>query len=268
MAFSPDISRQTIAVVRAVPDALVRCELTWIGRRPIDVDAARACHAQYRQVLRDGGLKVVCAPADEAHPDCPFVEDLLIEVGGVRIVTHPGAPSRRGERAGILELLGGLGGPAPILMPDTVHLDGGDVLQVGGVVYVGDSTRTDPEAIRWLAGVVDRPVVRIPLGEGRLHLKTAATAIDDRTLLAGGFADTLRRATGLEVLETPDGEEDAANVLRLPDGSVVVAGGFPGTEDLLRARGLQLRVLDIEPFARAEAGLTCLSVLLTEPETT
>ena len=206
---------------------------------------------------------MVVAPAAEAHPDCPFVEDVLMEVAGVRILTHPGSPARRGERAGVLDALADVRGSEPIVMPSSVRLDGGDVLQVGGVVYVGNSTRTDAEAVAWL-----RTVVEVPLEGGRLHLKTAATALDDRTLLAGAFADVLRRVTGLEVLASPRGEEEAANVLRLPDGTVLVADGFPQTVELLGSRGVPVRVLDIEPFARAEAGLTCLSVLLTEPEKT
>ena len=265
---SPDKFRPTTALVRAVPDALVGCELTWIDRRPIDVDAARASHRAYRAALQDAGLRVVVAPAAEAHPDCPFVEDLLMEVAGVRILTHPGSPARRGERAGVLDALAGVRGSEPIVMPSSVRLDGGDVLQVGGVLYVGNSTRTDAGAVAWLRTVVESPVVEVPLGGGRLHLKTAATALDDRTLLAGAFADVLRRVTGLEVLASPRGEEEAANVLRLPDGTVLVADGFPQTVELLGSRGISARVLDIEPFARAEAGLTCLSVLLTEPEET
>ncbi len=251
-----DISEATTALVRGVPDSFARCELTWIERRPMDVAAARARHAAYVSVLREAGLRVVRLDAHEDHPDCPFVEDVLIEVGDVRVLCNPGAPSRRGERAAVGERF------EVVVMPDDLRLDGGDVLQVAGRVFVGTSSRTHPAAVSWLAGVVDAPVVPVDMGEGTLHLKTAATPIDDSTVLSAPLPGLRAAAPDLAVVDAPDGEEAAANVLRLPDGSLVVTAGAPRTVALLRARGHRVSTLDIEPFARAEAGLTCLSVLL------
>jgi dimethylargininase len=261
--------------VRAVPDALARCEITWIDRERIDVGDARRAHAAYCRALADAGLRVVVADADEAHPDCPFVEDLLLEVGATRVLCNPGAPSRRGEREGVLRALAEVAGPPPVTMPDHLQLDGGDVLQLSGRVFVGRSTRTGSAAIDWLRDVVDAEVIEVPLDGPRLHLKTAGTALDDRTVLvadedvADSIGALLRESVpGLEIVVVPGGEGAAANVLRLPDGALLVAGGFPATAALLEGRAYAVRTVDIEPFARAEAGLTCLSVLLREPQET
>jgi len=250
-----DISRSSIALVRGVPDSFAGCELTWIDRVPIDVAAARQSHAAYVAILEASGLRVVRLPPDEAHPDCPFVEDLLIEVGGRRVLCNPGAPSRRGERAAFA-------GWFDVAMPDDLRLDGGDVLQVAGRVFVGTTTRTDPAAVAWLRDLVDVPVIAVDPGPGALHLKTAATPIDDDTVLSAPLPGLRAAAPDLEIVDAPPGEGGAANVLRLPDGGLIVAAGAPRTVALLRARGLRVRTLDIEPFTRAEAGLTCLSVLL------
>ena len=208
------------------------------------------------------------ADADEAHPDCPFVEDVVVAIGDTRVLCNPGAESRRGERAGVRAALRG----PLIAMPDDLFLDGGDVLQMAGKVFVGRSTRTSSSAIAWLARVADRDVIEVPMGGPHLHLKTAATPVDDRTLLCAddGVRDrvgAILRASipDLDVLVVPQGEAAAANVLQLPDGALLVAGGFPGTVSLLMDRGRVVRTVDIDPFARAEAGLTCLSVLLREP---
>lgn len=242
-----------LALVRAVPDSLASCQLTWQERVSIDVGRAREQHAAYVRALRESGLTVRVLEADEAHPDCPFVEDVFLDVDGVRILTAPGADSRRGERAALQEAV-----PDALVMPDHLRLDGGDVLQVAGRVFVGRSTRTDRAAIAWLGEVLGRPVEALPVA-GALHLKTVLTAVDDRTLLAAPGAP---RPEGFQVLEVPASEAAGANVLRLPDGSLLLQDGFPRAREQLAGR--TLRIVDLSEFAKAEAGPTCLSVLLSE----
>jgi dimethylargininase len=250
------ISRCTHALVRGVPDSFVRCELTWIDRAPIDLAAARTRHAEYVAALERAGLTVVRLDPHEDHPDCPFVEDVLIEVAGQRILCNPGAPSRRGERSALL-------GRDVTVMPDSLRLDGGDVLQVGGRVFVGTSTRTDDEAVAWLRAVVRAPVVTVPLADGSLHLKTVATPIARGIVLSIGVPELEAVAPEITFVRVPPGEPRGANVLALPSGTLLLDAGAPLTAALLRTRGHRVETLDIEPFARAEAGLTCLSVLLT-----
>lgn len=244
-----------LAIVRAVPDSLDRCQLTWQERSEIDVDLARRQHAAYVAALRAGGLRVQVLPADEAHPDCPFVEDVLIDVGGVRVLCSPGASSRRGERAAVAEAV-----PDAIVMPDHLRLDGGDVLQVGGRLFVGLSSRTDRAALAWLERTLGCSIEALPV-PAALHLKTVLSALDDRTLLAAPGAP---HPAGLDVLAVPPGEAPAANALRLPDGSLVAQAGFDRTLALVRDRGFVVRAVALGEFAKAEAGPTCLSVL-TQP---
>ncbi len=243
------------ALVRSAPDSLVRCELTCIDRSPLDVAAARREHAGYVGALREAGLDVQVLPADEQHPDCPFVEDVASVIAGRRILLNPGAPSRRGERAAVDAAL-----RPHLRMPEGYNLDGGDVLQVAGRVFVGRSTRSSPEAIAWLADAIDPPVIPVDV-RSVLHLKTGITALDDGTLLWSEGAVDPAPFAAFDLIATPSGESAAANVLRLPD-RLLVSAGFPRTLHLLRERGYDARPVAIDEFARAEAGLTCLSVLL------
>ena len=247
-----------IALLRSLPASLADCELTCIERLPIDGEAARAEQAALRRALEEAGIAVIELPADEACPDCAFVEDLVVVLDERRILTNPGAPSRRPERAAVADLLGTLG-PWTSL-PEGLRLDGGDVLQIADRIFVGRSSRSDPAAARWLGEQAGRPVVPVEL-RGVLHLKTGATALDDRTILAAPGAVDEAAFEGLEILHTPPGEARAANVLRLPDRLLADAGA-PGTLALLRDRGHQVVPLPIDHIARAEAGLTCLCVLL------
>src|SRR5262249_17524018 len=84
-----------IAVVRGVPASFDRA----LASAPvaIDVARARAQHADYVAALAALGAEIVEVPADDAAPDCCFIEDTCVVAGGRALVTIPGAPSRRGE---------------------------------------------------------------------------------------------------------------------------------------------------------------------------
>jgi hypothetical protein len=66
------------------------------------IDAARAeeQHEVYTDLLRRLLPRVVEVPADEAHPDCVFIEDTaVVTPDGIAIVTRPGeALAGRGRR--------------------------------------------------------------------------------------------------------------------------------------------------------------------------
>lgn len=264
------------AVVRGVPSTLARCELTHIDRAPIDVDRAHHEHATYVRALRDAGLTVIELPADEAHPDCVFIEDVLLDVGGVRVLTRPGAASRRGERAAVADAFAS-GGPlsawGPLLeMPEGLTLDGGDVLAVRDQVFVGLSSRTDAEAARWLAGQLGRPVVPVDV-DAALHLKTAVTALSEHVLILDPDRLDPSPFRSFDVVLVAPDESAAANCLRLPprpervgptcrDERVLMPAGCPTTAAAVRRWGVDVIEVALPELSRAEAGLTCLSVLL------
>jgi len=265
-----------IAVVRDVPLALPRCELTWIDREPIDLDRANAQHRAYRDALDAAGLRVVALPATHELPDSCFVEDLLLDLGDVRILTSPGADSRQPEREAMraaFEAGAPLAGCGPLVeMPDGLRLDGGDVLAIRDLVYVGLSTRTDRDAVEWLAQQTARKVLGVPL-EGALHLKTAVSALSENVLVLTPGAVEERWFPWFDLIRTPAGEEPAANALRLPPRLEVVDANNRDERALMDARctrsiacarrwGIDVTPVDISEFAKAEAGLTCLSVIL------
>jgi len=61
----------------------------------------------------------------------------------------------------------------------------------------------------------------------------------------------------------PAEEWAAANVL-LVNGMVCLHSGFRKTISLLRQRGIEVRTVDISEFLKAEAGLTCMSLLFQD----
>jgi dimethylargininase len=66
---------------------------------------------------------------------------------------------------------------------------------------------------------------------------------------------------GFELVDVDPAEPAAANVLRV-NATLVAHTGFPRTLDRLAALGCDVRPLDVSEFLKAEAALTCKSLLL------
>lgn len=249
-----------VAIVRGVPDSIVRCELTHLQREPVDLERARAQHAAYAALLVGLGLEVVEIPADPAYPDCCFVEDVAVVLDGLAVITRPGARSRRGEAPAVEETLTRFRPIARLRSPAT--LDGGDVLTVEKTLFVGRSLRTNPEGIEGLRALVEPlgyRVVPVPV-QGCLHLKSAVTALGEGRVLANTAWIDPGPLLGLEIVAVDPAEPGAANVVRVRD-TVVAHPGFPRTLERLAALGLDLRTCDVSEFLKAEAALTCKSLL-------
>lgn len=246
-----------VALVRDVPDSFVSAVTSRPAVPPLDPAKARLQHADYVAALEDGGFAITRVPAAEKHPDCIFVEDIAVAVGRKALLTRPGHPSRRGETAGVSAALADL---VPVEPMVDGSLDGGDVLQVGNRVFVGLSQRTDAAGIAELARFcAPREVITVPV-RATLHLKSGVSAVAENAVLWHPAACERDALVGLQVVEVPGDDPEAANVVRLPDGSVLVAAHHPATADLVASLGHPVRTVDVSEFARADGGLTCLSV--------
>ena len=251
-----------IAITRSPGPELARCELTHLDRQPIDIATALAQHAKYKLALRDAGLAVVELPADPASPDGVFVEDTAVVLDEVAVITSPTA-SRRGELATIGTALRPF--RAVVQLPRG-HLEGGDVLRVGRVLYVGLSSRTNAEGVGSLAQIVGPfgyTVVPVRV-DGCLHLKSAVCALDDETVLLNPAWIDAEAFPGLRRLEVSPGEPFGANVLRLP-GRILVSAAYPHTADVVLSAGHRVTVIDVSELHKAESGLTCMSLVFEAP---
>ena len=256
-------SAMPIALTRTVSSRIGDCELTHLQREPIDAGRARAQHEAYEAALRRLGYEICrVAPAPE-HPDGVFVEDTAVVLEELAVITRPGAPSRRGEVDGVAEALAGY---RPVVrVPAPATLDGGDVLVDGRTVFVGDSARTNGAAHAWLREVLEPlgyDVVVVPVS-GCLHLKTAVTSPAAGTFLLNPEWVPPSAFGGGDVIEVDPAEPYAANVLRA-GVAVLAAAGAPRTRRRVEGLGLTVVGVDVTELARAEAGVTCCSVLVQD----
>lgn len=239
----------------------------------IDVDLAHAQHERYTEILRSLVGQLIVVPVDERYPDCCFIEDTAIIVESVAVIARIGAESRRGESSAVYSVLHKLQQIEPTLrlhrLAEPATLDGGDVLQMAGKIFVGLSKRTNGEAVRQLEELFPGRVVSLPVAAG-LHLKSVLSALDDATLLVADSAPAqamarpiLAALPGAEAITLPDAV--AANVVRVGK-TVLIQDGFPKSEPILlkaaAARQLHVEKLNMSELIKADGALTCCSLLM------
>ena len=250
----------TVALTRAVPRSIDRCELTHLARTPIDYGRAVEQHAAYEDCLRTLGCRVERLPAEDDMPDSVFVEDTAVVFDEIAVITRPGAASRRGEVESVKQALGMHRRLAFIQPPGT--LDGGDVLVTPGKVFVGITERTNADGARQLAThVIPYGFVTIPVPvDGCLHLKSAVT-VAGRYLVINPQWVSRDPFAGFNLIEIDPAEPMAANVLLVGD-RVVCAEEHPRTRRRLDAHGIVTLSVPAGELAKAEGGVTCCSLLI------
>ena len=226
-----------------------------------DYEAVQAEHQAYVAALESAGLNVIVLPGLEAFPDSLFVEDPALVFSEGAVLLNPGAASRQGEA---LEL-------SPVLRDcfDTVlelrengHVDGGDILVTPKSVLIGLSVRTDPAGAAMLIDGLKSlgyksEVVHTPAGV--LHFKTECSLLDEETVLLTQRMAQSDLFKGLRKIVIPDGEEPAANALRIND-SVLVSAGYQRTIDMLAGRGYSIAPVKTQEIEKIDAGLSCMSL--------
>jgi len=251
----------SIAITRQISPRFNECEITHIERTPIDLDLARAQHHDYVNALRELGCKVIELPAEANLPDSVFVEDTAFILPDVAVITRPGADSRKPETESIVRALSPHIKLVHVREPATV--DGGDVLVLGKSIYIGLSTRSNQEAIRQLNDLLCEygyTVRGIQLNDC-LHLKSAVTRVDDKTLLINkNWVDTTHFAN-FDLIETDPSEPYAANCLPV-GGGIIYPTAFPKTRARLEKRGYKVMVVDVSELAKAEGAVTCCSLII------
>jgi dimethylargininase len=248
------------ALTRQVSSTFASCELTFINRQPIDVQKAVDQHRAYEACLTELGVEVISLPADPEFPDGVFVEDPAIVLDEVAVVTRPGAESRRNETASIAEALSPYRELRYIQAPAT--LEGGDVVTIGKTLYVGLSRRTKREGIAQLTELLTPFGYRVVPVEvtGCLHLKSGACWAGGGIILTNRHWIDATQFLGFKILDVPPDEPSAADVLPIAD-RLLVPASFPNTQAILEASGIKVRSIDVSELQKAEAGVTCLSLI-------
>jgi dimethylargininase len=253
------MTRSQRALVRQPSPRLADGLTTHIERVRVDAGLAEKQWADYVQALTDQGWGTIQVSAADDCPDGVFVEDTVVMVGDTAVITRPGADSRKPETAGTESTLVDLGYPIARLTGGT--LDGGDVLKVGRIVYVGRTLRTDAAGIASFRKICEArgfTVIAVPTRKV-LHLKSAVTALPDGTII--GYPPLVDDPAFWPHFR-PMPEEAGSHVVDLGDGNLLMASSAPRSAELIADLGHSPIVVDISEFEKLEGCVTCLSVRL------
>jgi len=236
------------------------------GLRAVDQGAPdavqfRSDHQAYVDALEAAGIQVTTLPALEDFPDSVFIEDTALCLPQGAVILKPGAPSRAGETFASEQALGAFYSTLHHLNGDG-FIEGGDILVTDREILVGLSDRTDAAGVKLLEQIVGAwgyTIRMIDVPREILHFKTDCGLLDGETVLStarlaegGGFKD-------YRVLDVPDGEETAANAIRV-NGKVILSSGFPRTAEMLNDAGFDVIPVPTGQAALVDGGPSCQSL--------
>ncbi|MCW4457640.1 dimethylarginine dimethylaminohydrolase family protein [Microbacterium sp. MPKO10] len=253
---APRAAERRIALVRLPATALTEGDDE--VETDIDSDLADKQWDAYTAAFEENGWSTREVAFASELPDSVFVQDGVVLLDDLAIITRPADETRRRELDGIEETIDDLGFTIERIM-DPGTFEGGDALLVGDTLYVGRTERTNAEGLRQLRSIVAPygfSVVAAPMSRVH-HLKAAITALPDGTFI--GDPSSIDEPTlfpGFIAAPEPAG----AAVVVLNDDTVLLAASAPKTADLLDDLGYNVVVADISEFEKLGGSITCLSV--------
>ncbi len=233
---------------------------------PPSYDGVVAEHGAYVDALRGAGLTVDVLPPLEEFPDSVFVEDPALVFPEGAILLRPGVASRLGEAEHMRAPLQKHFDRVLKLQGDE-YADGGDVLVSQNDVFIGLSRRTNRAGAERLVTLLSEFGRNARIAETPadiLHFKSASSLLSEDTVMATKRLAESGLFAGLKVLVVPEGEEGAANFLRIND-TVFVGDRFPRTIEMLKREGFAAKPVKIDEIRKLDAGLSCMSLRWRKP---
>jgi dimethylargininase len=249
----------TYAIVRKPAESIIN-GITTAKLGVPDYGKTLRQHHAYVEALRACGLTIITLPAAETFPDSCFVEDTALLTKRCAIIARPGAPTRQGEEAAVLELL-----PRYFDHIESIEAPGtiepGDIMMVGDHFYVGLSKRTNAAGARQMISLLETHGLSGSTVEtrGMLHLKTGLSYLENDILMACGEILHEPEFAKFKLIAIDADEAYAANSIWVND-TVLVPAGFPKTRKKVEAAGYPVIPVDVSEFQKLDGGLSCLSL--------
>ena len=148
------------------------------------------------------------------------------------------------------------------------RMDGGDILRLGDIFFVGRSQRTNEQGIETLQDLLSHlghelRIIDIPTDKA-LHLTSISSTPTDKIILAAEGYLTPENFGELpddcEVIMMPEEEVYGCNTIGFENGNVLVAKGYPTVLETLRKKGLKPVVLDMDQIREGDGSITCCSI--------
>jgi dimethylargininase len=229
---------------------------------PPDPARTKSLHDALKLTLRRSGCEVIDVPELPRHPNSVFVHDpaLCVPTGFIRL--RMGLASRLGEEGWMADILGSMGEPCAGQIDEPGTVEGGDVILVGEVAFVGLSSRTDAEGARQISALLGNlgyEIRSVPVPAAHLHLGGGMSVIGPGRVLCcdGEFPDDL--FAGFDVIRMTHRNAGAGNVICLGANEVVAdSSGCGDTIQELERSGVTVHALNLSEFRKGAGGPSCL----------
>jgi dimethylargininase len=234
-----------------------------------DREATTRQFATLESTLRAFGSEVIDVPELEGHANSVFPRDVVLMAPEGFIKLRMGLATRRGEERWMARALESLGEKCvgEIVPPGTV--EGGDVILLGDIAFVGRSQRTNDDGVAQLSALLSPmgyEVRTAPVGDGYLHLGGQVSALGPSRVVycRGEYPPDYFR--GIETVEVEARGPSAGNVICLAEDEVI-ANATEETETIreLENSGVTVRAIDLSEFHKGAGGPTCLILPVDRP---
>jgi dimethylargininase len=248
------------AFVRRPSNSYVNCVSSNPDRDKIDVTLAKEEHRGYVSILKECGVKVVELSPLEDFPDSVFMQDPAVLGECYSVIGRFGEATRRGEEKVLVGELktGNVKVGLPIVVQEPGTLEGGDIVVTDQEIFVGQSSRTNSDGARQLAGALKARKV-ISIKTSLFHLLCGCTYLNNRTMLITPEMVSPSSFPGFKFVTIPKEETYATDALYLGDRRVLIPLGYPRAKAKLEQAGYKPLETDVSEFYKGDGGITCLS---------
>jgi len=146
-----------------------------------------------------------------------------------------------------------------IQAPGTV--EGGDVVLVGEVAFIGRSIRTNEEGIRQLSallGMMGYEIRVVHLPDTILHLDKVLMVLGPQQLLYCAEIISKETIDGFEGIGISCGGDTTANIICLGETELLINRSNSTVIERLEVEGFKVHNLDLCEFAKGMGGPNCL----------
>jgi dimethylargininase len=227
-----------------------------------DRDRTHWEHDLLKATMAESGCEVIDVPELAGHPNSVFTRDVALCTPRGHIKLRMGLEARGGEEDWMSHALEAMGEPCigEITEPGTV--EGGDVILMGSVAFVGISIRTNEEGAGQLGALLSDmgyEVRAAQLESTWMHIGGPMSAIGPERILhcRGVFPEGF--FNGFDTIEVHPQGPSTGNVICLAENEVIAnaAENAPVIHELER-HGVKVHGLDLSEFRKGAGGPTCL----------
>ena len=218
-------------------------------------------HNRLKELLSNFGSDVTDVPELQNHPNSVFTRDSAICTPEGYIQLFPGIVTRQAEGAWMGSNLDGIGERCvgKIDYPGTV--DGGDVLLLDQVAFIGLSKRTNAEGCRQLSHYLRKmgyEIRQILLPDSILHLDKVVMPVSPEKLLVCTNIVARDVLYGFDIAAINYNENSSSNIICLGDGVLIVGDTNKEAINVLDSQEFKINLVDISEFIKGAGGPNCL----------